>query len=288
MRKLHMDKDAVSNVVTSIMLFGIIISTLTGAFAIYAPIYGKSQEAKHLDETQNQFMAMKEHIDEQVLREDTVLSTTSMITLGTEGGPIMGIGRSSGSLTMEPNQGTCIVASSDDDLDIFGRARGGVIFESTNGYVEDRNFIYEFGAILLFQGNTAIMKVEPNLAFTIQEDMPIMSMTLITLSGDLISTSGQGTELVKTRLVLSQTNQFQWDTGEDLTLNLSTSYPEVWQDYFNSTLVDIGLEEDTDGNGTGDDGNFTITTIKDEWIEVEIRDVYELNIKVAVVEATID
>jgi hypothetical protein len=88
------NEDAVSNVVTSIMMLGIFLTILAMIFTVYIPIWAKTGESSHMENVESSFLDLKSSIDKQITDNEGVGSSyTTRIKLGAEGGAVLGIGR---------------------------------------------------------------------------------------------------------------------------------------------------------------------------------------------------
>ena len=146
---VHNSEDsAVSNIVTSIMMLGIFLSILAMIFTVYIPSWAKTGEVNHMESVANSFFELKSTIDKQIADDDSIGSSLSTrIQLGAEGGAIMGIGRTSGSLEFKTTGFSIIITNSNDTNDLYGRATGKISFKSENVYYANQYFTYEIGLL---------------------------------------------------------------------------------------------------------------------------------------------
>ena len=112
------------------------------------------------------------------------------------------------------------------------------------------------------------------------------SLSTITLISDKINIGGKSSKLIKTTLISSEENNYIWDTGEDIILNITTAYPNAWFQYLNYTLVDeYGLVWDYDGPGAFS-GDFYISMVEvsDEltMINIILNSVYKLDCTIGI------
>lgn len=86
------------------------------------------------------------------------------------------------------------------------------------------------------------------------------SFTVVTLITDDINIGGKGSVIVKTTLISAENNRYLWTGGESIRFNITTSYPNAWIEYMNTTLVNSAdLIWDNDGIGAFE-GDYYITT----------------------------
>ena len=88
-RGLFRNKGAVSNIVSSIMMLGIVMTILGMVLTVYVPIWAKGLEAQHMEDVANSFADLKSTIDSQVAQGDIGTKFSTRIQLGTEGGPLL-------------------------------------------------------------------------------------------------------------------------------------------------------------------------------------------------------
>jgi hypothetical protein len=269
-------KTAVSNVVASIMILGIMTSILGMIFTTYIPAWAQSIQYNHLSMVSRNFIDLKSNIDVQIVRDDVGVSMSSTITLGDDGGPVMGVGRNSGTLTFSSDNMPSDVFNATAASQSFGKGRGMISYASNNDRVDNKKYIYEHDAIIIEQGGLSTMKVEPNIYLTNSSGNIYLSYTTATFTGESASVSGTRSVVVITTMISTQTIVY-YSGGANgirhISLNLTTQYVEVWDLYFDALCERSGL-------GPLD---HTITT-GTNWIRMDIYDVYSLTATSAVVE----
>jgi len=250
------------------MMLGIVMTILGMILTVYVPMWARSNEISHLEDASDSFTDLKITADSQILSNDVRSKFSTRISLGSSGGPVFGIGRTTGSLDFDAGKGTIMVYESDDVLNIFGEGGGNLIFDSNNNYYIDQTIVYENGAIIVKQGDSAIIKAAPDIY--IEKD-PItnftsMELTVISLVGNHKSVGGSGDRMIETVLTsdMASPHEFDWSgqggPGKNITLRFNTFYPSVWEKYFNESFIESvpNLTYDTDGAGGSVEGDFYI------------------------------
>lgn len=247
---LKRDNDAVSNIVTSIMMLGIFLSILAMIFTIYIPIWAKNGEANHMQSVESSFLDLKSTIDLHITDDEGVGSSrNTRIRLGSEGGAIMGIGRTSGSLEFKTSDFTIIISNTDDPYNIYGSASGKITFKSQNVYYNNQYFMYENGAVIVEQDKKSAMRAEPHFNINYDEltNKTSIDTTIIQLSGDYENIGGTEHRSIETKLVQSigQSSVMEWtpakgfDFGQNITINITTEFGEVWEEFLNDKLNEL-------------------------------------------------
>lgn len=293
------NKDAVSNVVTSIMMLGILLTILAMIFTVYIPIWAKTGEANHMEDIESSFLDLKGTIDQQITDNDGVGSSFNTgFKLGAEGGAILGIGRTTGELEYRTDEFSLIVSNSDDLENIYGRAYGSIRFKSDNVYYTNQKFIYENSAVIIEQEGKSAMRADPhfNIRYDEISNKTSIDLTLIQLTGTSDGISGTDEYSVKSELVQSigKSNVLTWTEskgfqyGQNLTFNITTQNGPIWKSYFESKLESLpsAIRNET--------VNLTMTWTTDKNTEqktyniiLEIDRIYLLDCKKGIVEISI-
>jgi hypothetical protein len=145
-----------------------------------------------------------------------------------------------------------MLANSTEQNDTQGMARGFLEFSSQNTYFVNQKLRYENGALIVIQEGRAVMKAGPHFEAHREPDGSLTSsITLISISGVAGSRTGTGDIRMDSTLNVYDVTSYSggdWALGKSLSLNLTTPYPSVWADYFNTTLgrERTGLLQGTD------------------------------------------
>lgn len=263
------DTFGVTNVVSMIMITAIVISFMGMVFATYLPAWGKDIEVQTLNDVMDSFMDMKSGFDTLAVGGDPGTTMTTKVQLGSEGGPVFGFGRMTGSLTL--HEENALVVVEDDGGYIYGQGRGSLVYRSQNLYVEDQEITFEGGAIIREQAGSPVVKGPPNL---VVDNDPTLGTTslyilLVNLEGQSISFSGTGSYMVSSTVLLSESSTYSIGGGTEISVTLSTDYGTLWEVTMDDIMIDEGLNKGTDPivdpkdymvtQGVDIDGNPTVT-----------------------------
>ncbi len=294
------DNTGVSNIVTSIMMLGIFLTILAMIFTLYIPLWAKTGEANHMESVESSFLDLKSTIDKQITDDEGVGSTyNTRVKLGAEGGLIMGIGRTTGNIEYEPDNFAFIVTNTDDPLNNYGNSYGNIRFESENIYYTSQYFTYENGAVIIEQEGRSAMRAEPhfNVEYDEFRNKTTIDTTMIQLSGTPDGVSGTDYHSISSKLIQStgKSNILTWTPdkgfpqGQNLTLNMTTSFGPLWQSFFEkkfdnlpddikNTTFSISMTSITD----------PITEEKSYNIIIKIHNVNILNLKKGIIDIKIN
>jgi len=233
------DRRAASGVVVTLLILMVAAGALSMFMGLYVPIWGKDTEAAQMKKVQSQLLALKSNIDLQILAGKTSTYTTRL-TIGDDGGPIFHLTRAPGGLRFSPDSGLYIVGNSTDLNDSQGMARGTLVYTSYNSYYVDQAYRYENGALIVVQSGRAVMKAGPHFDARREADGNYtLGMSLISLNGVASSREGAGDVQVESTLNVYDVTTYSgsaWLQGQNMTFNITTRYPSVWADFFNTTL----------------------------------------------------
>lgn len=262
------DTSGVSNIVSIIMLAGIITSLLGMIFTTYLPAFGKDIEAQTLNDSMVSFMDMKSAVDILAVRGDEGTTMSSTITLGSAGGPVFGFGRCSGSFRLDTQGGSVEVV--DQTGYTYGRGRGTINYNSRNTYVDEQVITLEGGAIIREQLDQSVVKGAPNMVLTREETSGdvVLYLLLSTLDGDDQSYSGSGTYMISMTLLSEEIYSYTITAGTTLTLTVETDYNTLWEDIFVHMMNDEGVPAGDYSTDTSVVGEFSIDIDNVDKLEV--------------------
>ncbi|MGA1821684.1 MAG: hypothetical protein ACMUIG_04080 [Thermoplasmatota archaeon] len=271
------DTSGVSNIVSIIMLAGIITSLLGMIFTTYLPAFGKDIEAQTLNESMVSFMDLKSSVDILAVRGDEGTAMSSTITLGSVGGPVFGFGRCSGSFRLDTQDG--LVQVQDQTGYAYGRGRGTIKYDSRNTYVDEQVITLEAGAIIREQLDQSVVKGSPNMIVTKDDttDEVVMYLLLTTIEGDDQSYSGTGTYMISMTLLSEELSSYTIAPGTTLTLTVNTDYNTLWEDLFVGIMNDEGIPA----------GDYTTDTSVADEFSLDINNVDRLEIRTAVLKLSV-
>jgi hypothetical protein len=275
MRRTYRDDSGLSNVVSLVLITGIITSMMGMVFSTYLPAWGKDVEAQTLYGVMDSFIDLKSSIDQLAVRGDPGTSMTSKITLGSGGGPVFGFGRCTGSLQLLDDEGK--VSLSDTDGNVYGNSRGTVAFTSYNTYVEDQTITLEAGMLVREQSGSAVLKGAPNMVVNddINSGQRIMYILLTTIEGDVRSYSGSETYMISMTLLSEAI--FGYDiTAGGVRIDIRTDLTSVWEQHFTEMVDSEGIPM----------GNLSFATYMDggghNVLRVTLNDIDRLEVRNAI------
>lgn len=237
------DNRAASGVVVTLLILMVAVGALSMFMGIYVPLWGKDTEAAQMKRVQTQMLGLKSNIDLQILAGKTSTYTTRL-TIGDDGGPVFHLTRAPGMLRLGPETGLYVVSNSTDQNDAQAISRGMLEYSSQNTHFVDQTYRYENGALLVVQGGRAVMKAGPH--FDARRDADgnyTLGISLISLNGVAATRQGTGDVQIESTLNVYDVTTYsgsEWTTGRNMTLNITTRYPSVWADFFNSSLRQTG------------------------------------------------
>jgi len=272
-------KDGVSNVVASIMVLGIMTSLLGMIFTTYVPAMAESIQYEHQTQITADFVNFKNQIDTQIVRNDLEVSMSTTMTLGDQGGPVMSVGQNTGRLNFYPEDTPSSMYNATNVNDNYTRGRGSVIFATNYDRIADKIFYFEHDAVIMEQEGKAVMKVAPNIFLKNDSGNIRMSYTTIQFSGDAKSIGGTKTVPVTSMLISTQKNTYYHGGNngiDDVELNLTTEFVDVWNLYLYKLLKDSDIGSDDSLVKTGDG-----------WISLVLYDVQRLTTTAAIIDVEI-
>ncbi|MFW3145807.1 MAG: hypothetical protein ACMUIE_03230 [Thermoplasmatota archaeon] len=257
----RIDNQGVTNVVSMIMIMAIVVSFLGMVFATYLPAWGKDIEVQTLDEVMNSFMDLKSGFDTLSVGGSPGTAITTKMTLGSQGGPLFGFGRMTGSISLEEEDGLMTVRDSDGFT--YGQTRGTIDYDSNNLYVDDQKITLEGGAIIREQGISSVLKGPPNLIVDRDSgtgDIRVYVL-LINLEGDTVSYTGTGSYMITTTLLTEESSTYEISAGTDVRITMDTAYFEVWETAVDDMMAQETMTKGVDYTLVEDAGGDMVLTI---------------------------
>ncbi len=124
-------------------------------------------------------------------------------------------------------------------------ASGIIKFKTNYLYYPNQEIVYEHGAVIKWQPEGGFMLHPPPINITSESGIPAIEISMIDLTGARCSYAGATTTSVENFYndYDSFSNKF-----DNLTLNLTTEYPSIWDKWFNKELEESGLDDSHDYN----------------------------------------
>jgi hypothetical protein len=131
---------------------------------------------------------------------------------------------------------------------VVDSATGIIRFRSTYIYYPNQEIIYEHGAVIRAQTindeKRGFVIHDPPITIGKDNvtDAPLLQISMIDLSGSDYTYAGSRSTSVETTY-----NDYGHLAGtiafDNLSLSITTAYPSIWQNWFNTTLAESGLDE---------------------------------------------
>ncbi|NLM29740.1 MAG: hypothetical protein GX216_04820 [Methanomicrobiales archaeon] len=230
--------DALSEVVGFVLILGVIVVALS-LYQVYGvPAVGRENEIAHMNHVKNRFVDYKIALDSLWVNDRSGVLLSMAFDLGTgapaTGGrafalPILTPAGSGGMVTVEEGGAVLNVTAQEgeeihtliEDLPL-----GRLIYQSSNHYWVDQEWIYQGGAIFLSQGEGMAVRVGPSIAVAKKGNNTDLTVAPIRLEGsDMIA--GSGPVRIETRMrqgTSSPREPYDW---VNLTIK-SDDEPTVW------------------------------------------------------------
>nr|WP_321498733.1 hypothetical protein [uncultured Methanolobus sp.] len=252
MKRMMSSENAISAVVSAVLLFGIVVSVITLVYVQYIPEWKTSAEQSHMDDVFYDMAGMKNQLD--ILsgyartEPSTSLSVSVPIKMGGASLPMFSPEKSSGRLTInEADFGINLVGTTpgiDFNSDPLLLDLGVVSYRSDNHYFVDQKYAYEGGALILAQNSFSMMRLGPQMDIRRTENSSNITVefNVIDLSGPRKSISSNSIEEINFRT--NGSDSLYWDgvLFTDMTMTIQTSYPSSWESYFETLADDAGID----------------------------------------------
>ncbi|MGQ9581976.1 MAG: hypothetical protein ACUVV6_00480 [Thermoplasmatota archaeon] len=232
----------VAGAVTAVLFVVIITTVLTAVALYYVPVWSKDAEAAHMSRVANQFLSIRDGIDDQIeegegaggLYFHVALSsgaTTSF--LGIQGEPTRG------TLGFDANGSVFELHDTDSPVEIYALGRGSLGFSSLNMYHVQQEYIYENGAVLVRQEGRSTLRDGPAPEFRRDAwGCLTMAISLYALFGETMELTGSGSAGVETRILHYEETIIPFPTGKNVTLNATTRHADGWLRWLNASVQD--------------------------------------------------
>lgn len=233
--KLIKNSHGIAGVIEALLLVALVSIIISTIQLVYIPQIMEQKEAEHMDQVSNQFSTLKSMIELQAITNSSAPIST-MITLGSREIPYFITAKSYGEISTIDDGDYKIQTLPATPTFPSGIPLTSIKFEAYNSYFVDQIYVLEGGGIITKQPNgESVMRVDPSIYvddesnIDIQFDLPIF----IDVPGKNL-TYGFGKCFVRTNW-----SQGGMDYIPDITnINISTQYPNAWNESFYSMLGD--------------------------------------------------
>lgn len=243
-------EEGVATTVGTIMALLIFLSIFSLITQQYVPVWMEDKEAYHMDEVKSQMAQMKGNIDSLILNNYKGYPTYTSIKLGSEGIPMFAE-ESMGIISLESyrSESTGMQLSFNHSENEYSfSASGNISVEVLNRYFEQQKLVYEYGAIILEQGDDSIVRASPPISITEVDGQYDIQISIIDIVGDDSRHGGAGTVGVTAKLLSRSRSTFSSGIQDEFNLSIRTEYPNAWMNWFRN-------ETDIDNNNVTTDNN---------------------------------
>jgi len=237
-RKFGTHTQAVAGVIEALLMVALVSVVISIIQLIYIPQVMEQKEAEHMDLVSNQFSTLKSMIDLQAITQSTA-PISSMITLGSRELPYFITARAYGELRTQEDSTSNINV----DYSAFVCPLTSIIYQSQNAYFVDQTYILEGGGIIMKQPTgEPVMRAYPSIQAQItnitNEFFININFSLPIIKGlpGKNSTNGDGKCFIRTNW--SQGGTYKDISGSLYSINISTQYPNAWDETLHDMLAD--------------------------------------------------
>jgi hypothetical protein len=237
-RKFGTHTQAVAGVIEALLMVALVSVVISMIQLIYIPQVMEQKEAEHMDLVSNQFSTLKSMIDLQAITQSTA-PISSMITLGSRELPYFITARAYGELRTQEDSTSNINV----DYSAFVCPLTSIIYQSQNAYFVDQTYILEGGGIIVKQPTgEPVMRAYPSIQAQItnitNEFFININFSLPIIKGlpGKNSTNGDGKCFIRTNW--SQGGTYKDISGSLYSINISTQYPNAWDETLHDMLAD--------------------------------------------------
>lgn len=238
-RKINESDEAVVGIVVTVLLIGLVLSVTVMINNVYVPQWVEKEEVNHMDEVSYQFSQLKYAIDMQsIINGSTTMSTG--VTLGSREIPIFNAGRSYGSLIIDP--GSCIISINSSSLNQTFYTDS-IKYSSGNSYYVNQEYIYQAGALILYQDNANVLLGKPSLTVSrpnFEGDEKEIKFNVVNIQGVKGKTSGGGfgTYEIFTQITNPSMEYIMFENVSKMTI--ITPYPNAWNTSLKRSFLQSG------------------------------------------------
>lgn len=262
-------ESATSTVVGAVLLLAIIVSIFSVIRIGYIPEWKNDAEYSHMNDVWGDMTELKSKIDLMTIVLASDPNSSSTVTMNVPfhmgGGdlPIIGTIKSSGTLSIANKDDYMmkVTAVSGENQIVKPISYGTVSYTSQNRYYVDQDFTYEGGALILSQGGRSSMMLYPSIRFS---RTPANEYNVSINVVDIGKSTNSPADIIS-----SNTGSFLRITGKEFdplidndnissfTFTVITDHPDAWYMYFQETVKNARITNDT--NLTLEGNNVSLT-----------------------------
>jgi hypothetical protein len=208
------------------------------------------------------------------------VDTPTRIQLGTKTDNFLDVG-STGNLFIEPFESQITVYDSNDEKSIFAIGKGKIGYESNNIYFTQQSYLYENNGVLIEQDGYGTVKTGPVLDIVKEEITSnlTISTSIVHLVGNPDTLGGSKSQIVQTKLIAAESNEYEWNDPMNITIEIDTLFPDAWVKYYNDLFIN---------NTNLDSSNFDLSiSVGGDSVLIKFFKVSYLNIEIAVIDTEI-
>ncbi|MHC1595790.1 MAG: DUF7289 family protein [Candidatus Syntropharchaeales archaeon] len=235
------DEDAISVVLSVVLLLGVLVTVLGIVHVSYVPEWRKSAEADHMDDILEDLADLKSGIDlVAAVSPDTSCTVSQKMRLGGGSIPVISPQKSGGTLRTDPSLPDLYITADNYTVAYAFPDLGSIELEVDNLYALDRIYAYENGALILKEINRSIMVLSPGITLQkFNNGTKALTIQVINMSLEGESVAGSGIEEVYFTYTSSTTHHA--GTTSNVTLTLTSEYLDAWKAFFTDRAKNAGF-----------------------------------------------
>ncbi|MFO8108961.1 MAG: hypothetical protein R6U17_00325 [Thermoplasmata archaeon] len=234
-RSLEDSDEGVATTVGTIMALLVFLSLFSMITQQYVPIWMEDNEAYHMEDAMAQFSDLKGRVDNLIINDYKDYPMYSTVRLGSAGVPMLA-SQTPGTIRVSPEWGNMTLRLDDGDESEEFWGGGNLSLFVPNSYFEEQTIVYEHGAIILEQPQGAVIRAAPHIRIKEIDGNYSMSLTLTAIIPSLSPPySARGVGVVGVTAELFGATKYTFQNPENVTLRLTTAYPQAWASWFNET-----------------------------------------------------
>ena len=245
-------EDAVSTVVSAILLLALVVALITSINVRYVPQWTEDAEHLHMRSVIKDMSQLKSGVDLMLTASGTKTGSFSAgmpVTMGGGEVPFFSSLSSSSTLLLNTRTVNMYIVTElggvNQDTGDMMKGMGSVDFLSNNDYYPNQRFSYECGGLVIGQDNRSVMKMVPHISVTESlNDTIDVTLDAVKLGGLQRTMSSNSMEEV----YVTSSNSASIYNGsklvDELTLAVESENSMAWQDYLSKLMQASHLDAD--------------------------------------------